>query len=180
MTGEAPEHLVVGHIRKPHGVGGELFVRPLTDHPERTFAPGVVLRPAAHEGQDPDPDLPPLEVEAVRPYREGVLVRFAGVEDRNQADLLRGRYLLRRLEDVEPVAEDEIFYHELLGMRVEDRDGVELGRVVEVYEGRPADLLEVRRPGGTFLIPFARAVVVETDREGRRLVVDPPEGLLDL
>lgn len=180
MTGEAPEHLVVGHVRKPHGVGGELFVRPLTDHPERTFAPGVVLHLAGDQGQDPDPDLPPLEVEAVRPYREGVLVMFAGVEDRDQAALLRGRYLLRRLEEVEPVAEDELFYHELLGMRVEDREGAELGRVVEVYEARPADLLEVRRPGETFLIPFTRAVLVEIDREGRRLVVDPPEGLLDL
>ena len=175
-----PAHLVVGHVRKPHGIRGELFVHPLTDHPERTFVPGVVVHPAGSDDRTPDPDLPPLRVDAVRPYRKGWLVRFGGVDDRNAADLFRDRYLLRPFAEVEEPEEGEVFYHEMLEMSVETAQGRSLGRVTEVYEVIPADLLEVRGPAGTTLLPFTRSVVVEVDREGRRIVVDPPEGLLEL
>jgi 16S rRNA processing protein RimM len=65
-------------------------------------------------------------------------------------------------------------------MKVVTVDGGEVGRVREVYELEPNDLLEVRTPTGTLLIPFVRTVVTEVHREEGRLVVDPPEGLLDL
>ena len=177
-----PTHLVVGHVTKPHGNRGEVFVHPLTDHPERTFAPGVVVLPAGAEGTAPDPDLPPLDIETVRPFRTGWLVVFAGVADRSTADLLRNRYLLRPVEELEGLDEGEVFYHELLGMAVETPDGAAVGRVVEVYELSPAHMLEVRRVrgGGTVLVPFMRETVVSVDRDARRIVVDPPEGLLDL
>ena len=175
-----PAHLVVGHVNRPHGTRGELFVWPLTDHPGATFAPGVVVRPARPDGEAPDPDLPPLAIEAVRPFRKGWLVRFAGVDDRDVAERLRGRYLLRPAADLEEAAEDEVFYHDLLEMTVETRSGESVGRVTEVYELRPADLLDVRGPRGARLIPFTREIVVEIDREGRRIVIDPPEGLLEL
>jgi 16S rRNA processing protein RimM len=94
--------------------------------------------------------------------------------------LLRDRYLMRSIEDLAPLADDEVFYHQLLGMRVETVGGEPVGTVREVYELRPADMLEVRTPTGTILIPFLRDVVVEVHRDEGRLVVDPPEGLLDL
>lgn len=171
---------MVGHVTKPHGTKGEVYVRSLTDHPELAFAPGVVLHPAEADGGTPDPDLPRLTVAGVRPFRTGFLVRFGGVEDRSTAELLRNRRLLRPVEEVEPAAEDELFHHELLGMTVETVEGELLGEVVEIYEIRPADLLELRGPRGPVLIPFTRQILVSVDREGRRLVVDPPEGLLDL
>jgi len=170
----------VGHVNKPHGTKGEVFVWSLTDHPERTFVPGVVVRPAGADEQTPDPDLPSLRIEGARPFRTGFLVRFGGVPDRSAAELLRGRYLLRPLEEVEDVEEDEFLYHEMLAMRVETVDGQALGRVTEVYELRPADMLEVRGPTGSVLVPFTREIVREVDREGRRIVIDPPEGLLKL
>lgn len=175
-----PAYLVVGHINKPHGTKGEVFVWPLTDHPEGVYAPGVVLRGADARGREPDPESPPLRIETVRPSRRGYLVRFGGVEDRNDAELLRGRYLLRALDELEPLADDEVFYHQLVGMKVETVDGREVGTVREVYELRPADMLEVRTATGTVLIPFVGHVVVEVHRDEGRLVVDPPEGLLDL
>ena len=179
MTG--PTHLVVGHLAKAHGTRGELYVSPLTDHPEHTFVPGVVVRAAGAGGDAPDPDLPPLRIDAVRPFRDGWLVTFGGVEDRNTAELLRGRYLLRPLEELPEPEEDELFYHELLEMTVVTVDGEEVGRVVEVFETEPAHLLEVRRPsGGTVLVPFAAEGVAGVDRAARRITIDPPEGLLDL
>lgn len=171
---------MVGHVTRPHGTKGEVWVRLLTDHPESAFATGVVLLPAGADGEAPDPDLPGLRVMGTRPFRKGLLVRFGGVEDRSTAELLRNRRLLRPLEEVEPPAEDQLFHHELLGMTVETKEGEVLGEVAEVYELRPADLLELRGPRGSLLIPFTRQILVSVDRDGRRLVVDPPEGLLDL
>ena len=176
----APGHLVVGFVSKPHGIRGEVFVQPLTDHPEGAFAPGVVLLVGDQRGRAPDPDAAPLKVEASRPMKRGFLVRFGGMRTRNDADDLRGTYLLRSVEDLEPLAEGEVFYHDLLGLAVETVDGASVGKVQEVYEQAPADLLEVRTPRGSLLIPFVRTVVVEVDLEARRLVIDPPDGLLEL
>lgn len=175
-----PDYLVVGHLNKPHGTKGELFVWPLTDHPEGAFAPGVVLYLGSGDTGEPDPDLPPLRVESARPFRRGFLVRFGGVEDRNAAETWRGHYVMRAVEDLEPRADDELFYHELLGMRVETPDGQVLGEITEVYELQPADMLEVRGDGKVRMIPFLMDLVVEVDLDERVLVVDPPEGLLDL
>lgn len=177
---EDPAWLCVGHINKPHGIKGEAFVWSLTDHPGGVFAPGVVVRGADASGKAPDPQLPPLRIETVRPYRRGFLVRFAGYPDRTAVEALRGRYLMFATEDLEPLGEDEVFYHQLLGMTVETVDGDLVGRVREVYELEPNDLLEVRTARGTLLIPFVRTVVTEVHRDEGRLVVDPPDGLLDL
>ena len=180
MGREEPAYLAVGFVRKPHGIRGEVLVSALTDHPEGIFSPGVVLLPAGPGGREPDPDRPPMRLASVRPFRDGVLAVFGGVESRDEAEALRGTYLLARFEDVPPLEEGEVFYHQLLGMRVETVDGEGVGVVREVYEMAPADLLEVRTPGGTLLIPFRRELVVEVDVEAGLLVIDPPEGLLDL
>lgn len=179
MTGGGhPPFLVVGHVNKVHGTKGELFVWPLTDYPGSHFTPGAVHIPAAEDGESPSATLAELTVEAVRPYRKGFLARFGGVGDRAAAERLRGRYLLRPFDAIDPPDEDEVFYHELLGAAVVDRGGSGLGTVKEVFPARPSDLLEVSGPDGEFLLPFSREVVVEFDRERRRAVVDPPEGLL--
>ena len=181
MGAHFPPFLVVGHLNKAHGTKGELVVWPLTDHPESTFAPGVVLRLGHTSGGQPDPFLPAVEIESVRPFRQGFLVRLVGTTDRKAAERLRGRYLLRPFEEAEGADAGEVFYHQLLGMRVETRDGHEVGRVSEVFELDPADLLEVEGAGGrTVLVPFSKQVVVEVDAEGGRIVIDPPEGMLDL
>lgn len=180
MGREDPRFLVVGHLNKPHGTKGEIFVWPLTDHPEGVYAPGVVLRVGDGESRDPDPDLPPLRVRQVRPFRRGYLVSFGGIEDRTQAELFVGRYLFREIEALEPLAEGELYYHQILGMEVFTRDGRRVGEVTELYELRPADMLEVRDGDRQVLIPFLESVIVSVDVEAGRLVVDPPEGLLDL
>ena len=171
---------MVGHLAKAHGIKGELYVQPLTDHPEETYAPGVVLSLGGRTEDGPNPDRPPLRIQASRPFRKGYLVSFQGVEDRNQAEALRGAYVYREASEVEPPAEGELFHHELVGMEVFLRGGERLGEVSHLFELEPADLLEVRGPHKEYLIPFLDWIVVEVDAEGRRLTVDPPEGLLDL
>jgi 16S rRNA processing protein RimM len=175
-----PGFLVVGHLDKPHGIKGEFYISLLTDHPEGTFAPGVVVHLGDEQGRAPDPETPPLKITAARPFKTGFLVSFDGVDTRNAAEAIRGRYLLRELEQLEPLAEGEVFYHQLLGMRVETVDGQLLGEVVEVYELSPSDMLDVRWEDKEYMIPFREGVIVDVDIEARRVVVDPPAGLLDL
>jgi 16S rRNA processing protein RimM len=177
---EQPTHLVVGHVSRAHGVRGEVYVSPLTDHPESVFAPGVILRVAADNGQAPDPDFPPLPVESVRAMRDGLLVVFGGVNDRDEADRLRRRYLVLPIAELPALEEGELFSHQLIGMRVRTLDGEEIGEVQEVYELQPAHMLEVRRPGGVVLIPLTERIVREVNAEEGWMVIDPPEGLLDL
>jgi 16S rRNA processing protein RimM len=174
-----PDYLVVGHVAKPHGTRGELVVQSLTDHPGDVYAPGVVLRMADARGAEPDPDLPPFRIDEVRPFQRGWLVTFGGVEDRDAADLLRGRYLLIERSRLPELAEGEVFLHQLPGLRVETVTGERVGEVIEVYDVPPTDLLEVRTGKGTVLIPFVDAIVRQVDMEGGRIVIDPPAGLLE-
>ena len=174
-----PAFLVVGHVRKPHGTRGELVVEGLTDHPGDVFVPGVVLRPGDASGRAPDPDAAPLEVVGARPFKGEWLVVFDGVADRDAADRLRGRDLLIERERLPEPGEGELRYYELIGVEVLTADGARVGEIVEVYEQRSADLLEVRTAKGKVLIPFVQDWIRELDAKGRRLVVDLPEGLLE-
>lgn len=174
-----PDYLVVGHLNRVHGIKGEFYVWPLTDHPETTYRTGARFRVSGPSGDRPSDALPSLEVEAIRPYKRGFLVKFVDIDDRTEAERLRGRYLLRPFEEAEDLADDEVFYHQLLGMSVETVGGDELGTVQEVYEVGHADLLEVRGVRGVLHVPLLASIVREMDVEEKRMVLDPPEGLLD-
>jgi len=178
--GSDPPFVVVGHVSRSHGTRGELLVTTLTDRPETTFQVGVELRIGDSRGQAPDEFFPPVRIAEVRTHKTAFLVRFEGMEDRTQADFLRGRYLLRPFEEVEPAAEDELFYHQLLGMTVVTRDGRELGTIREVFFLDPVDLLDVSDGRHEYLIPYSESIVVSIDPREGRIVVDPPEGLLEL
>lgn len=174
-----PEFLVVGHLSKPHGTKGEILVWPLTDRPEEVLAAGREVTAGDDEGELGASPVT-LSIESARPFKKGVLVKFAGVDDRSAAAVLATRYLLVPAEEVAVEEEDALYYHELLGLMVETVDGVEVGRVREVYETEPSHLLEVKGAGKIHLLPFTKRIVKEVDRAGGRLVIDPPEGLLEL
>jgi len=176
---EAPQHLVVGHLNKAHGTKGEIFIWPLTDHPESTFAPGVDLYLGDANGDLPT-DPPTLRVESSRAYRRGFLVRFEGVHDRKGVDGLLDRYVMCAMEQIEELAEGETFYHDLLGMEVFTVEGEQVGEVIEVYELRPADLLEIRGPEKTFMIPYISEMIQSVSVADNRIVLDPPPGLLEV
>jgi 16S rRNA processing protein RimM len=176
----SPEHLVVGHVSKAHGTRGEVFVWPLTDRPGEVFTPGRSLLLGNEDG-DLAPDAPVVVIESIRPFKGGLLVKFEERSARSDADPLARHYLLLPLRDLPPPGEDELFYHELLGCTVDTVSGTRVGVVREVFETEPNHLLEVKSADGRLhLVPFAKRIVRDIDRAGRRLVIDPPEGLLDL
>lgn len=175
----APEHLVVGHIAKAHGTKGEVYVWPLTDDPEEVFAPGRSLLLGDTEGglgEAPES----LVVDGCRSFKRGYLVHLEGLEDRTSVEPLTRRYLLAPAAELAEAAEDEWRYHELLGLKVETVDGAVVGTVREVYDTEPAELLEVEGPDRLHLVPLTRRIVKAVELEQGRLVIDPPDGLLEL
>jgi 16S rRNA processing protein RimM len=177
--GREPEYLVVGQLSKPHGTRGELLVWTLTDHPDEVFAPGRRLVLGTESGEVSEPRAE-VEVAEGRPYKKGFLVRLAGVDDRQAAEAMVTRYVLVPTEDLGEPEEGELYYHQLLGMMVATADGTVVGRVREVYETEPRHLLEVKGEDRVHLIPFSREIVTTVDLVAGRLVIEPPEGLLDL
>jgi 16S rRNA processing protein RimM len=167
---------LVGRIVKPHGVRGELVVDPRTDSPEIRFAVGSVLSANLRDGSKRN-----LTVTAARPHTGRLLVVLDGVEGRTAAEELRGTLLFAPDADLPPTEDPDEFYdHELEGLDVLTTDGTKLGVVAEVLHGAGNDLLQVRRTdGGELLVPFVSQIVPEVDVRGGRVVIDPPDGLLD-
>jgi|TARA_B100000745_G_C20132623_1_gene388152 16S rRNA processing protein RimM len=180
MGRDGPRFLAVGHIVKPHGIKGEFLVLPLTDHPQSTYRPGVVLHLGSVDSANPDPGLPDLKLEQVRPYRNGYIASAGGITDRNDAERLRGHYLFREVSALEPLGDGEFFYHQLLGMKVQTNIGTVVGEVTEVYELDPNDILCVQGHEGEIMIPFSKEIVLQVNADEKCIVIDPPDGLLDL
>ena len=165
---------MVGRIGRPHGVRGEVTVEVRTDDPDLRFVPGAVLR------TDPA-ERGPLTVAARRWHRDVLLLTLEGVESREAAEEVRNTELLVEVADLPALEDPDDFYdHQLVGLSARLADGSALGEVAAVrHEG--ADLLVIRRPdGGELLVPFVTAIVPTVDLDGGFVVVDPPEGLLEL
>ena len=170
-----PDRLTVGRIGKPQGIRGEVTVEVRTDAPEVRFAVGAVLH------TDPE-ERGPLTVESTRDQNGRLVIAFEGVPDRNAAEQLRNTMLLVDAADVPPSDDPDEFHDtQLMGLRADLVDGSALGEVTDVLHLPHGDVLVVRRQeGAEVLVPFVKAIVPDVDVEGGRLVVDPPEGLLDL
>jgi 16S rRNA processing protein RimM len=174
-----PEYVIVGRIRKSHGVQGDVVVEPITDAPAAVFAAGRRLLVGTQDG-DLAAGVPPVRVERARAAPGGgLLVRFDAIADRTEADRWRERYLLLPYDEVEPPREGEAFLHELVGMSVERSSGEKVGDVLEVFELPQGLALDVSWRGGRVLLPFRGEFVRAVDRHGRRIVMDPPDGLLE-
>lgn len=177
--GAQPDYLVVGHVTKAHGTKGEVFVMPLTDRLDDVFDAGRVLEVEA--GDEDQEAFEPLVIESVRPFKSGVLVKFEGLDGREAVDALVRRYLRLPIEEVSPLEEGEVFYHQLIGLEVSTVSGDRVGRVREIYETGAAHLLEVSTDDGRqLLIPFTEQIVRKLDVAGGMLTIEPPPGLLDV
>ena len=176
----APELTIVGRVRRAHGIHGELVIEPLTDVPDAVFAPGRRVFAGTIDG-DPSPDGRSLVVEESRPFKGGGwIVAFSGLVDRNEAERWRARYMLAPTSELEPVREHEVYVHDLFGLSVVRAGSMEpVGEVINVYELPQGIVLDVRRPKGTVLIPFSPQVVTHVDVAARRIIVDPPAGLIE-
>jgi len=106
-----------------------------------------------------------------------LLLHLEGIDTREQAEALRGLLLEVPEDELAPLAEDQYFRFQILGMEVVDQDGQPLGRVEEILDTGATDVYVVRSAEGELLLPAIDTVVKEIDVAGRRMVVDVPEGL---
>jgi 16S rRNA processing protein RimM len=166
--------VVVGRIGRPHGVRGEVTVEVRTDDPDLRFVPGAVLR------TDP-PERGPITIAGVHWHSGTLLLRLEGVDSREDAEAVRNTELLVDVADLPEIEDPDSYYdHQLVGLTARMPDGTVIGEIT-VIRHEAQDLLVVRRPeGGDVLIPFVSAIVPAVDLDGGFVVVDPPEGLLEL
>jgi 16S rRNA processing protein RimM len=176
MAGDALA--IVGLIRNAQGIRGEVVVEPLTDAPDAVFASGrrVFVGDASGNVKNRSET---LTVDSVRPFKGGFMIKFDSVADRNEAELLRGRYLLAPFEELAPLDEDEVYLHDLIGMKVELTSGQSIGEVTAYYELPQGLTLDVKTSKGSVLVPYRPEVVERTDTEARTVVVKAEVGMFD-
>ena len=171
--------VMVGRVVRPHGLRGQVVIASETDFGADRFAPGAKVW--AHVGKTID-EAPAngLTVVDSHPQADRWIVAFENVTTVEEAEALRG-VELRIPEDVRmPLGPDEYYLYDLVGCQVRTGAGIEVGRVQAVYTGAGGALLSVNRDGAEVLVPLVKAMCPEIDVAGRRIVVDPPEGLLDV
>jgi 16S rRNA processing protein RimM len=179
--------LVVGRVVKAHGISGELVVDVRTDDPQGRFFAGNRLRlkgsrTGSRSTAGTSASAREVEVESARPHGARMLVRLAGVIDRDGADALRGNLFIVDSADLPPIDDPDEFYdHQLEGLTVRTVENVAIGVVAEVLHTPAGELLSVRTAANTeVLVPFVAAIVTSVSLDSGVIEIDPPDGLLDL
>ena len=166
--------VAIGEIGRPHGLVGELRVTPLTDHPERfDTLRECVLWDVAHDRRER------CRVTARR-HAGAVLVAIDGCATPEAAAALTGRLLAVPEVDALPPPEGHFYPWQLEGCRVWTEDGREVGRVVRIEPAAAQDLWVIADATGEHLVPAVPDIVRDVDLKARRVVIRPPDGLLEL
>ena len=162
--------LVVGRIGRAHGVLGEATVQVQTDDPDVRFKVGAKL--SLDNGKD-------LTIRSSRWHNQILLLAFDGVVDRNQIEELRDQMISAEV-DITSLSPGEYHYQQLLGCQVFLQSAELIGEVDEIVKLPGQDLLSVARNGKTVLIPMVKKIIISIDVLTKKIVVNPPEGLLDV
>jgi 16S rRNA processing protein RimM len=174
MTATWDEMAVVGWIARAHGIRGQVVVKLETDFPEGRFRPGAELflnRAGVVE---------PLTVTTVRFQGERPVIGLHGVGDMNAATALAGFELRVPVAWLAPLPEGTFYRHDLVGCDVETSAGGLVGVVKDVEGTMRGSRLVVETGHGDVLVPLAREICTTIDPSRRRIVIEPPDGLLEL
>lgn len=165
-----PNRIIVGAISGAFGVSGEVRLKSFCVEP----AAIVDYAPLFNEDGTQS-----YKIDALRPITNGFSARLTGIETKEQADALKGVGLYADRAKLPTLPDDEFYHADLIGLKVIDTGGAELGEIIEVLNHGSVDLLEVRAPGlsDTVLLPFTREAVPTVDIGAGRIIADPPDGL---
>jgi 16S rRNA processing protein RimM len=165
---------VVGRVARAHGIRGQVIVNLETDFPGERFQPGAELfiRRAGR--------IEPIQITTVRFQQDRPVIGIEGVEDMNGAAALAGSELRVPVDRLTALPRDTYYRHDLVGCVVETRDGRRLGEVSGVEGTLGGSRLVVDTSSGEVLVPMAAEICTTVDPAGKRIVIEPPEGLLDL
>jgi 16S rRNA processing protein RimM len=167
--------VVIGEIARPHGLHGEMRVTSLTDHPERfEGVTDCVLWDQARDMRE--------RCRITRARRQGtaMLLSLAGYDTVEAASALVGRLVALPEAEALPLPPGQFYPWQLEGCRVETDDGREVGRVIRIEQSAAQDLWVVSDGAHERLIPAVAEIVLEVDVAAGRVVIRPPDGLLEL
>jgi 16S rRNA processing protein RimM len=166
-----PVYLVVGFLRRAHGVHGEIILDLHTDFPERLRSGKKLFIGEEHK---------PMTLSGARPHAKGMLLKFTGIDTPEDAGQLRNQWVYVKAAELPRLPEGKIYQHELLGFDVVDERGNSLGNLVEIIETGANDVYVVRNESGKeILLPAISSVILETDLTRRVMRVHLLEGLVD-
>lgn len=161
--------ILVGAIAGAFGVRGEVRLKSFCAEPEAIAAYAPLTDEAGRA----------YGVRITRPIKGALAARLTGVETREAAEALRGTRLYAPRARLPALGDDEFYHADLVGLRVLDTGGAELGRIRAIHDHGAGDVLEIDGPMGEILLPFTRACVPTVDLAAGRAIADPPPGLLD-
>jgi 16S rRNA processing protein RimM len=171
-TGSEPHFLVIGRIASAVGLRGAVKALVMTDFPDR-----FGLLETVYLGDE----LTPHRISSYQLRKEGrqVVLRFQECQNRDQAELLRGKFIWIPTEQAMPLPEGQYYVHQLLGLEVETEEGEHLGVLREVLFPGGNDVYVIGDEKQEVLVPALRDVILQVDLAERRMVVRVPEGLRD-
>ncbi len=164
-----PVFVIVGQLRRPHGIKGEILMEVLTDFPQRLKAGMMVYLGEDHR---------PIEITHRRAVSKGLLLSFSGFEDCDQVSVLTNQSVYVPVNSLPALPDGEYYYHQLIGLSVVDKAGIELGKIVEIIETGSNDVYVVQSAGGEeLLLPALPDVILNVDLHKGAMQVRPPEWL---
>ena len=165
---------VVGHVARPHGIRGDVIVNPETDFPEARFAVGAELF-VQRNGTVERITVTRTRMQAGRP-----VIGLSGVSDMNGALTFAGAEIRVPVDRLTALPPGVYYRHDLVGCQVVTRDGTVVGTVREVEGTMGGSRLVLETPTGEVLVPLADDICVSIRPSERRIVIEPPDGLLEL
>jgi len=168
------EMAVVGVIARPHGIRGQVIVNPVTDFPEERFAAGSTLF-VIREGR-----IETVTVTTSRMHQGRPVIGLEGIGDMDAARELAGVEFRIPVESLTALPEGSYYHHDLIGCVVVTPDGTTVGTVSSVEGDMGNTRLVVQRDSGELLIPLASDICTAIEPAARRIVIVPPDGLLEL
>jgi 16S rRNA processing protein RimM len=168
-TGE-PAFLVIGKLRRPHGLSGEIFMEVITDFPERLQPGTKVYLGESHHA---------TYVHTMRVHRDGKLVSFKDFAEPDSVGELRNLMVYVRTNDRPELPEGEYYHHQLLGLNVVDENNVSLGKVVNILETGANDVLVIQQASGReILVPYTESSILEIHLETSQIRVHLLPGII--
>lgn len=166
-----PEYLVIGSLRRPHGIHGEIVMELYTDFPERikpetdVFVGDTLIR---------------LTIAGARFHNEGLIIKFKDINNPEEAGRYRNQSVYVRTADRPALPKGQYYHHELIGFTVINEDKRILGTLAEIMQTGANDVYVVKRPGaGDLLIPVISSVILAVEIGDRQIRVRLLPGLLD-
>lgn len=168
------DYLKVGKIVNTHGIKGEVKVIRITDFEER-FEIGSTL----WIKEKNNPELRQVIIDGHRVHKNFDLLHFEEFNNINDVEHLKESLLVIKMSEISELAENEYYYHEIIGCEVKTTDGESIGKVTEILSPGANDVWVVKHNGKELLIPYIEEVVKEVDTKQQLIKIEPMEGLLD-